>query len=601
MSKAKAEIEITASDSKLAAGLARARTKVNEWAAAAARGIGKAMSKIYEQPKPKSRMRSKGQPEAVDDDVDRRGKKRKSSLMGNAFSFAAGEAISQGVSGIADAAQGVRNFERALVRYQIVANKTPESMRAFRDQVRQVSKDTGVSSDEVLAGAQAYVDITGDVDGASASMRGFARIAQASDSSMADIANAAASMQDAMHIKPEEMEAVFSGLINQGKAGAVTLKNMAGEFPSLLSKFARFGVLGRNGTIELGAMYQVTRKGFGSAEEAGTGLQAMMTGLVKHADRFAKAGVNVFNIGKDGTKTLKPMSEIIDQIGKSKLAKDPQLLNKAFGRGEGEQAYQMLKGHVDMLHQMEQAGQDAGTVERDLATFAGSDAGRMDVAFNKLKVTIAEAFTPERITGFVNAVTQLADKLGVIGDVIGAVGDKLGAVFNAGRAIRGSFSQDDPFRVSGNYLAGKMTEIRDEEDPAKRKRLQQGFDQSLRDSGAYTAARDNILGGEINERSSPESLKRALYARFSDRGNGQGVLGESYAGQVYLKNAGVQGQTAQLDKLNEYVTTLVKAQTEAITKALRDGMASAPAPVTKIGDNQIAKSHQQATHARRGP
>lgn len=535
MGKARAEIEVTASDSKLAAGLARARQKISEFSVSVARGTGATMSGAWSAVKWINKKTSPG------------------ATTKHAIGEFAGTMVTRGVDSLIGAAEGVRNFERSLVRYQIVANKTPESMKAFRDQVRGISRDTGVSSDAVLAGSQAYLDLTGDVAGAEKQMRTFARVAQASDSSMSDVTTLAAALQDSMHVNPSQMEAVMSGLINQGKAGAVTMKDMAGEFTGLLPRFARFGELGTDGVNKLGAMFQVGRKGFKSAEETGTGMAAMLGGLIKHADRFHKAGVDVFDIGKDGTKTLRPISKIIEEIGTSKLAKDPQLLNKAFGRGEGEQIYQMLKGHVDMLRQMEDAGRDAGTVQRDLTTFLESDAGRLDVTFNKLKETIATAFTPERITAFVNAVEQLADKLGPVLDKIGWVGDKLGALAGVGKSIRGAISGNgNPFAGYGDKwneggtsedIYYKMSDAIQDGDTARANELAAHLTTGQKDYAAYNSTTESILGGEKDERTTPESIKRAVLASstWSTTGTAAdaGRLGETDAADTYLKNAGV--------------------------------------------------------------
>ncbi len=585
MSSARAEIEISASDSKLGAGLARARAKFSEFSGAIARGMGKAMSGAASAVKWVNKKTSPGE------------------TTKHAIGEFAGNMVTRGVDGLIGAAEGVRNFERSLVRYQIVANKTPESMKAFRDQVRQVSRDTGISSDAVLAGSQAYLDLTGDVAGAEKQMATFARVAQASDSSMSDVTTLAAALQDSMHVDPSQMEAVMSGLINQGKAGAVTMKDMAGEFTGLLPRFARFGELGVKGTNILGAMFQVGRKGFKSAEETGTGMAAMLGGLVKHADRFHKAGVEVFDIGKDGTKTLRPISKIIEEIGTSKLAKDPQLLNKAFGRGEGEQIYQMLSGHVDLLRQMEEAGKDAGAVQRDLATFTTSDAGRMDLAFNRLKETIAAAFTPERITGFTNAVEALADRLGPVIDAVGKIGDAVGGIYGAGQKVRGFLSgneNNNPF-VEGNGMdeAKKYADAMDS-DPEKQKRKIQALVMRSKNKGTYDTAVESIMGGQVNDRSSPESIRRAVFAKYNTREAGQGQLGEASAGQAYLTNAGIDNSKA--------AELLAKYQSEAadkVAKAIRDGLvtglaAMAP-PAMNVDSTKVDKAVAKGSvHARRG-
>ena len=574
MSTTRANVEITASSSRLAAGLSAAAAKFQEFSGTVARGIGKAFKGINKHLEPGETMKS-------------------------AAGHFLGGLAERGLDTVTDQANQVRDFERSLVRYQIVANKTPAVMNEMRRSINEASKATGVDRAVVLAGAQAYLDITGDVEGASREMKEFARIAQASDSQMSDVATAAAAMQDSMKLDPSLFESTFSGLINQGKAGAVTLKDFAGELNSMLPQFARFGVIGREGVIQVGAMFQVVRKGFKDASEAGTGMMGLMKGLKLHADKFEKAGVKIFNVDKDGVKHFRHMSDILDDIGKSKLAKDPQMLAKAFGRGEGEQAYVMLASHVDMLREMERAGEDAGTVERDLNTFMISDAGRLDAAMNRLKVSIAEAFTPERITGFVNAVESLADKMQPVIDGVGKIGDAFGALYGVGQSIRGYLSGNDnsnPFKKDVDtdrqvleFQRGRGLKV----DVGREKHLEL----SKKNSEAYDKAVGDILAAEVNERTSPESIKRAVIASMS--GNEAGALGAQRAGSTYLGNAGITPEKAHEIYAKAMGDALRDAGVPKIIQAIREGFEKSDGPTVKIGDNQVARAHAKATDPRR--
>ncbi len=571
MGKARAEIEITASDSKLAAGLARAYGKVSAWAAHVARGTN-----------------SIGGPPAK---LQKNGASFNKST-GHMLSTFGGNVLTQGFDGaigaLANAGKGVIDFERKLVRYQIVADKSTAQMGEFRSAVRQVSRDTGISSDAVLAGAQAYLDLTGDVEGAAKQMSTFARVAQASDSSMSDVSTLAAALQDSMHVDPSQMEAVMSGLINQGKAGAVTMKDMAGEFTGLLPRFARFGELGASGTNILGAMFQVGRKGFKSAEETGTGMAAMLGGLIKHADRFKKAGVNVFDVGKDGTKTLRPISKIIEEIGTSKLAKDPQLLNKAFGRGEGEQIYQMLSGHVDMLKQMETAGQDAGTVQRDLATFMTSSAGRIDLTFNKMKETVADLFTPARIEKFASIMEGM-------GGVVVKIVEGLDAVASW---IEEHNKSDDT----------KQTDMMDAR--GGRKASAQGMEDQAnlldRDADKRKAELDDdwmVMDSTRDEYRNKHKAAAQLRVMAKKKRGEEKMTAEDYQLTAMSKGPEMFTQAAAPGSFAQAMgkQTPHEAEVLAVLREIADRVGEAKTPVVKLGDNQVSKSADKATHKRMKP
>lgn len=403
MTKARAEIEISANASRLTAGLNAARSKFAGFQSSIARGTGTAMRNVFKD---------------LTGDFGRR-------AAGNF----GGDMLGRGFDALVGAAGDVREFESNLNRLQIATNQTPEQMDKMRQAIRAVSNETAVGSSEILAATQNYVDLTGDVAGSTSMMRTFARVSQASGASMSDVSGAAAALGDALKISPEEMEATFSGLITQGKAGAVSLKDFAAELSSLAPKFARFqGSMGRGGALQLGAAFQVARKGFGSASEAATGLEAMMGALSTNAAKFEKSGVRVFDVHKDGTKTFRNLRDIVGDIGKSNLAKDPTLLTKAFGSKEAEGTYNQLNRLAPLYDQISVAGENTTAVQVDLAARMDSSAGRIDKAFNEIKVSLAEAFTPERIEAVIKAVSSLAEGLSKVIGVIGAVTDKLAAL-----------------------------------------------------------------------------------------------------------------------------------------------------------------------------
>lgn len=582
MGKARAEIEVTASSQKLAADLNAASAQFKSWAAATARtadrqfkGIGKGVSKA-------------------------------ASRGGGALAHFGGDMLTRGFDRVLDAAEGVRTFERDLTRLGITANLGPAAIDKMRTSIRQVSKDTGVSSQQILQATSGYVDLTGDVAGASTMMRTFARTAQASGSDMNDISTAAAALGDSLHIKPEEMESTFSGLINQGKAGAVTLKDLAGELTGLAPKFARFkGMMGREGAIQLGAAMQVARHGFGSASEAATGLESLMGGLTKHADKFAAAGVKVFDIAPDGTKTFRNLSDIVKEISTSGLAKDPQLLIKAFGRKEGEAMFNTWARLLPMWDQMLAAGQDTDAVNRDLMTYLQSSSGRVDAAFNRMKESIAGAFTPERIEKFASAMERVSNAVGKGVDGVEKFADAVDVEDkNQDRSDHGTSSLGK-FAVK-SLLFGNATATNDElqKDQEARAKLQAKAmflppgstegDAARRELG-YDAAREELRGLK------GEDLKKRALGLATGMGkpagsdlfgfnNAGGRMGEAQAARDVLEQMHINAAQAQAETLATLKT--IAANTAAL--------AAPAAPKVEVTANAIASGAKKSTNARSG-
>jgi TP901 family phage tail tape measure protein len=327
-----------------------------------------------------------------------------------------------------DQGKAVMDFEDRLVRLQITARKTPEEMRAFADSVRRSSNETGINATQILAGAQAYVALTGDMDGAAASARQWSRVAQATNSDVKDIAGTAAALKQQMKIEPGQMEAAFAALTIQGKEGAIELKDLAAELSSIAPMWAEFkGGKGLSGLKELGATLQVGKRGFGGdASETVTGLQSLLVAIQKNAKRFESAKIKVFDKDpKTGVKTMRSVLDIVDSIGKSKLVKDPTKLEKAFGRVEAYRFFlQMRNGREDIRKLVEAAG-DVGVIGRDLDTYLASPAGKIKQSFEEMKNRIAEAFTPERIEMFAAGMQKVLGFAVSIVDVLGKIPDAI--------------------------------------------------------------------------------------------------------------------------------------------------------------------------------
>lgn len=576
MGKARAEIEITASESKLAAGLARARSRFQAFSTSIARGMGNAMSSAWSGVKMANKKLGLGE------------------TGRHAVGEFGGAMLTRGVDAFADAANGVRDFERDLIRLGIAGDLPTEKLNALRTAIRKVSGETGVASSEILRGTQTYVDLTGDIEGAMNAQRSFARIAQASGAQVADVATASAALREGMHLDSGQIEAAFSGLIVQGKAGAVSVRDFAGELAELAPQFAQFaGAQGVDGVLEMGAAFQIVRKGAGSAGMAATQTASLIRALSdsETIKKLGKLGINVL----DDKGKLRGFTAILTEIAKHPAFDRATTLGDVFGRAEAQNGVRTLRNNVSELERMVSIGRDAGAVQRDMTTFLESDAGRIDAAFNRVKETIALAFTPARITAFTNAVEGLVAKLGPVVDAVGAIGSGFGKLYGVGQSIRGALSGEvNPWATSSADLRDRLMAINEESDPARKEGKAAGLAFRLANQKTFATARDSILGAEINERSSPESIRRAVEARFTRAEPGTfGALGTQEAGRLYLQNAGIDDKKAA----EMFGQNLEKAFTEMGDKIVKAIAASQPKieiPTAKIAAGAAAGSSNAA-------
>lgn len=317
-------------------------------------------------------------------------------------------------------------LEKGLTRYQIATDSSEASMATFREGLKRASIEAGVSRQELLKGAAAYVALTGDAAGAGSAMQLFGKVVNATGASMEDVAAVAASMKDNLGIDPKDFEAGFSALAVQGKKGAVELRELASQLAGVAPAFSQFdGGMGTRGLIEMGAALQVVRKGFGSSAEAATGLRSLMVAVQRNAGKLGKK--KIYFTDENGRKRLRDIRDIVDSIASSKLARDPTALTKAFGSDEAKRAYDQLVQNRALLNSLVTAGSDTGAINRDAATFLESPAGRIQKAWEAVKLTLIEAFTPERIEKFAGAlekVVMLAAKAADLLDKLITGGEK---------------------------------------------------------------------------------------------------------------------------------------------------------------------------------
>jgi len=394
----------------------------------------------------------------------------------------AGDIVAVGaIAGFAMVAREALKTDERLTRLAISAGKSRGQILQLNEQMNRTAAASGVSQDQLLAGAEKYQALTGRLDEYTGALGTFAQVSAATGANMDDLATAAAALSDNLAVSPKEMERVFDVLTQQGKDGAVELKDLAGELAGVTGQFRLFGTVGPKGVAELGAWFQVLRKGAPSAAEASTQLEALMGAIrLKHED-LSGAGVNVW---ADSAKTqLKDLSVIADDI----LAKVPQKdWASMFGRKEAQNALITYKLHRAELKQLENEQGKLGTTAKDAAVWQASSAGQIAKASASLKAAFSEALVknidsivaaikamthalewlvkhPEAFAGFMllskgGAIGNLGGLAGAAGAMGGGGGGGGGMSFGAGGWSRGASAAGAGGWQSGLQSAGRAVQ-----------------------------------------------------------------------------------------------------------------------------------------------
>lgn len=294
------------------------------------------------------------------------------------------------VFGAGQVARDVLNFDDALTSLDIGAAGALGSIKDFRNQILGVSDDTGATKEELLAASNAFIALTGDGEAAKESLATFGKVNIATKASMDDIAASAAAINQNLGVMPSQFEQAFSTLVAQGKAGAVELKDLAVLLAPLTPMAAQFaGGTGLEGLSKLSAALQIARRGFGSAKQTGTGLEALMGAIQSKAGSFT--GIKIFEEGADGVKRLRAMDTIIQDISDSDLAKDPEKLIKAFGSKEAYAAYLQLSQNKEAWDDLAKSTMHANDIQKDYEKRQRSLSATVRKFWNQVKNAITRA------------------------------------------------------------------------------------------------------------------------------------------------------------------------------------------------------------------
>ncbi len=320
-----------------------------------------------------------------------------------------GLAAAVGGIGVVSMASDVLDLEKALTRFEIKTRKSQSDMADFRSELSEVSRASGINRAELLAGADGYVEVTGDAKGAAAAMRVFADVSNATGADMADIANVAAAMKDGLRLDPKDFKAGFSAFAAMGDEGSVGLAQAAAELPNVAAKFRDFnGGTGVGGLVELGAAFQIAASGGTSAGEAATQFEAAIGSMKRKAKEFRRYGVQIFDKDpKTGARTMRNFTAIMKDLRKSKLALDPAKLIKVTGTAEAADFLSKMLKDMQRFEDIKRAGSDTGYIDRNAAKYLDNPAVRASKAWNNVKNKAAEIATPERIERLANATESV--------------------------------------------------------------------------------------------------------------------------------------------------------------------------------------------------
>lgn len=277
----------------------------------------------------------------------------------------------------AGASRYVIGLERRLTRLGIAANLSDEAVGRLNEQINRTALDPNirVDSGEILSAIESIVEKTGDLAFAENNIRNIGLAIQATGAGGQAIGELLAEFQKLGETDGSKVLELLDTLNVQGKTGAFTLENLAALGPRVITAYAS-SVKGMRDTAtvmrEMGAALQTIRQGTGSSEQAATAFERLLAEL-QMADKqklFRKLGVQIFTVGEDGQKALRPINELMTEIIE-KTRGDRTILGAFFG-DESIRAFnafkpELIQQYMDVMGDGTQTVQDSARAARDAA------------------------------------------------------------------------------------------------------------------------------------------------------------------------------------------------------------------------------------------
>lgn len=367
-----------------------------------------------------------------------------------------------GAGGVA-AVRSFANMETRLKRLGIQASQSADEIEKLRKEVTLTSQaaDIRLNPTELLDAIDIIVEKTGNLELARSNIRNIGLAIQASGSDGRSIGALVADLNEKFNIKNNtELFETLDLLINQGKAGAFTLQNLAQQGERVTAAYSVTGRVTKGAAREMGAMLQVIRKGTGSSEMAATAFEALMRTLNDATKRQQLGKLGIQLTDPDDPKRMRSVTEIVKDLVRAtdgNIVKLSRIFDAEAMRSLNLVAAEFSKtGGFESLDGFMGQTADGATLLKDAFNAADRSAAKWEVvatslkdaAFNNLKgpITSAANVVGNTEPGTLNKAVGIGMAgVGILGSLaLGVKGHK---------AIKGIFGKKG---VAGAAAAGAM-------------------------------------------------------------------------------------------------------------------------------------------------
>lgn len=350
-----------------------------------------------------------------------------------------GDTVALGAAVVLPAAAAVKksaDFNYQLQAIGNTADMTRAQVARLGLDILRISDETGKSA-QTVQGAMGYLVAAGmNVDVARDSLRAIGRTATATASEIEDVAKASFTLNDALKIKPTEMQRALDVLVQSGKEGNFEFKDMAAELPVLGSAFQALKMTGVEAAATLGAALQIARKGAGSSQQAATNAENFLAKVMspETLKKAKKLGGDLYGaINKAQKKGQNPFEAAIKEIDRITKGGDQKLLGELFADMQVQNFLRPMLQNLDEYQRIKKAALGAdGVVDRDFIRMSETTKQQLDEMGNaagRAAIAIGSALEPavgklaSVLTPVVRTVTEFVNQnQALVGNSILVVG-----------------------------------------------------------------------------------------------------------------------------------------------------------------------------------
>lgn len=234
--------------------------------------------------------------------------------LGNRYTALAGGAAGAGT------VRYLVSLDTQITQLGVQAGKSADEMALLKREIYNAAQSPEIRVDpaQIIAAVEKIVEKTGDLELARENISNIGLAIRATGAAGQDVGGMIADMNEKFGIKnKEDFLSTLDAIVNQGKAGAFTLRNLATQGERVTAAYGLLGRVGPGAVREMGAMLQMIKRGVGGPEQAATALEALIRTLNDADKRKKLTGAGIQIVDPEDPKRMRSVIEIVKDVIKA--------------------------------------------------------------------------------------------------------------------------------------------------------------------------------------------------------------------------------------------------------------------------------------------